>query len=82
MTQRIPTWFIFRDREGENQDNIESDHLKRRIFIGFPGTLYSTRQIKMEDLITAISGNMHVSQDGYDIKALQVSLPSRDRVFG
>jgi hypothetical protein len=28
----------------------------------------------MEDLINALSGNVHVSQDGYDIKALQVRL--------
>jgi len=28
----------------------------------------------MEDLIATISGGMHVSQDGYDLKALQVSI--------
>lgn len=28
----------------------------------------------MEDLIASISGNMHVGQEGYDLKALQVSL--------
>ena len=30
----------------------------------------------MEDLIATISGGMHVSQDGYDIKALHVSVCS------
>lgn len=33
----------------------------------------TTTMPNMDDLIGKLSGNMHVSQDGYDIKALHVS---------
>ena len=51
------------DTEGKQKDDV-----RRRITSG-----ESTEP--MEDLISALSGSVHVSQDQYDLKALQVSKP-------
>ena len=36
----------------------------------------------MDDLVATISGSMHVSQAGYNIKALQVSILAPSRIKG
>jgi hypothetical protein len=70
ISAQFNLWILTRFK---NSNIIQTLNLFRPVLLSFPLT-HATTMTSMEDLISNISGNMHVSTDGYDLKALQVSL--------